>query len=102
MMKSKNTQGYHQGFNPSSSNNSGHKSKKLNSMQDPYKSQSRSLVARDRQNGHGDQLNKGAMNALDVNIHRASGSNASSNQVHASFKNIRGSAGAHAVGNIAD
>ena len=39
-------------------------------MNDPYKSQSRSLVARDRQNATGDAMNKAGMNALDVNNHR--------------------------------
>lgn len=91
--KGNNGSGYQGGsFNPNNSNNSGQKSKKINNMSDPYKSQSRSLVARDRQNGTGDAMNKAGMNALEVNIHRGSGSNPSSNHgVQGSFKNIRGS-----------
>lgn len=91
-MKQKGNTGYSQaGFNPNNSNNSGQKSKKSHNITDPYKSQSRSLVARDRQNGTGDAMNKAGMNALEVNIHRGSGSNPNSNQVQGSFKNIRGS-----------
>ena len=86
------TTGYQGGsYNPNNSNNSGQKSKKINNMSDPYKSQSRSLVARDRQNGTGDAMNKAGMNALEVNIHRGSGSNPNANHVQGSFKNIRGS-----------
>ena len=36
-------------------------------MSDPYKSQSRSLVARDRNNGTGEAMNKAGMNALNAN-----------------------------------
>lgn len=62
-------------FNPNNSGQSNQKNKKINNMSDPYKSQSRSLVARDRNNGTGDAMNKAGMNALDVNIHRGTGSN---------------------------
>lgn len=90
-MKQKGNSGY-QGFNnPNNANSSGQKGKKLSNMNDPYKSQSRSLVARDRQNGTGDAMNKAGMNALEVNIHRGNGSNPNSNHVQGSFKNIRGS-----------
>jgi len=74
-------------YNPSSNQ----KNKKISNISDPYKSQSRSLVARDRNNGTGD--NKAGINSLDTN-HRSTGSNAATaNHVQGSLKNIRGTGG---------
>ena len=73
----------------------------MNNINDPYKSASRSLVARDRNNGTGDSsMNKAGLNALEVNIgHRGggAGTNQNSQNVQGSFKNIRGS-GPHNIG----
>ena len=66
-------QGGFGGYNPTNSNQ---KNKNRGNMSDPYKSQSRSLVARDRNNGTGDAMNKVGMNALGANAHRNTGSNA--------------------------
>ena len=64
-------QGGYQGYNVNNSNISGQKKQKSSNINDPYKSASRSLVARDRNNGTGDSnMNKAGQNALELNIHR--------------------------------
>ena len=53
----------------------------MNNINDPYKSASRSLVARDRNNGTGDSsMNKAGLNALEVNLgHRGGGAGTNQN-----------------------
>ena len=74
-------QGGYQGYNVNNPNISGQKGKKMNNINDPYKSASRSLVARDRNNGTGDSsMNKAGLNALEVNIgHRGGGAGTNQN-----------------------